>query len=207
MKKTTIALVDDHVLFAESLAKLIFTNARFEHSFSAFSGEELLRKLTEKHPDVLILDINLPPFNGLQLIPAIRESSPQTKILMLSMHHPADFNLTLDQFTADGYLLKTSGKDLLLEAIEVVTSTRTAFFSPDIQWSKDTVLNGDHHTLFTRREKQIIQLISEGKTSKEIAENLHISEHTVKTHRTRIREKMNVSGVAELLNRLNNKEV
>lgn len=203
MTKTSIALADDHVLFAESLAKLIFSNPAYVHSFSVFSGEELKDQLREKRPDLLILDINLPPFNGLQLIPSVREASPQTKILMLSMHHPADFNLTMEEFAGDGYLLKTSGKDLLLQAIEEITSAQTPFFSTDVQWAKDAVPHEDHDVVFTRREKQIIRLISEGKTSKEIAENLSISEHTVKTHRTRIREKMNVSGVAELLNRLN----
>ena len=202
MKKTTIALADDHRLFTESLEKLIFSNPHFEHSFSEHDGDTMLRLLAEKQPDILILDINFPPFNGIQLIPAVRSVSPSSKILLLSMHQPADFSLTPENFPADGYMLKTSGKEVLMEALDILSTSNGPYFCPEIQWSEAESTSDAQGTVLTRREKDIIRLISEGKTSRDIADALDISENTVKTHRARIREKMNVTGVAELLNKI-----
>jgi DNA-binding NarL/FixJ family response regulator len=202
MKRTTIALADDHKLFTESLEKLIFIQPAYEHSFSEHDGEAMLRLLAEKQPDILILDINFPPFNGIQLIPAVRSVSPETKILLLSMHQPADFSLTPENFPADGYMLKTSGKDVLMEALATLAASAEPYFCPEIQWSQAEPVKDGPGTVLTRREKDIIRLISEGKTSRDIADALDISENTVKTHRARIREKMNVTGVAELLNKI-----
>lgn len=202
MEKVTVALADDHLLFAESLANLLFSHPEYVHSFSVYGAEPLLELLAERHPDVLILDVNLPPYNGLHLIPEVRKASPHTKILMLSMHQPSDYNLTEDTFTADGYILKTSGKEVLIQAIATLVSSDEPYFCPDIQWSQVSTENIEQVSVLTRREKEIIRMISEGKTSREIAEVFKISENTVKTHRTRIRKKMKVGGIAELLNKI-----
>lgn len=199
----TIAIADDHVLFAESLSKLLFSQPEYVLSFAVSSAEGLPQLLQEHQPAVLILDINLPPHNGLQLLPQLREASPATRILLLSMHQPAEFNLRKEEFTGDGYLLKTSGKDVLQQALHTLVYSNNSYFSPDIKWQQGPVQPEEEaFSLLTRREKEISRMISEGKTNREIANELHLSEHTVKTHRSRIREKLQVNGVGQLLSKL-----
>lgn len=197
----TIGIADDHKIFTESLSKLLFGNPRYYCSFSVSGADDLLSLLAYHQPAILILDIHLPPHNGLTLIPKIREASPLTGILILSMHQPEEFQLSENGFEGDGYLLKTCGRETLESAIHVLTNTRNQFFSPDIKWHVAKPIDGSAAKLLTRREKEIIKLVSEGKSSKEIAQELFISEHTVKTHRARIREKMGVSGVGNLINK------
>lgn len=203
MAATTIniGIADDHKIFTESLSKLLFGTAQYHCSFSVSDGEDLLSLLPVHQPTILILDIHLPPHNGLAMIPKIRTVSPLTSILILSMHQPEEFQLTIKAFEGDGYLLKTCGKDTLESAIQTLVHSRQKFYSPDIKWHMPNPNDGSTSVALTRREKEIIKLVSAGKSSKEIAQELFISEHTVKTHRARIREKLGVSGVGNLINK------
>jgi RNA polymerase sigma factor (sigma-70 family) len=198
----TIAIADDHLLFTESLEQLLFSNERFRHSFSISRGEQLLTMLQQHQPTVLILDINLPPLNGLQLISDIRNIAPRTRILILSMHQPEEFGLSQKDFEADGYVLKTSGKVVLEAALKQIIHSTELYCTPDIRWQQRSAVQEAATSILTRREKQIIKMILAGKTTREIAEELYISEHTVKTHRSRIREKLSVSGVGNLINKM-----
>lgn len=203
MTPVTIAIADDHVLFAESLSKLLFSQPEFVLSFAVATADGLPQLLQQHQPAILILDINLPPHNGLQLIPTLREASPLTRILLLSMHQPAEFNLRVEAFEGDGYLLKTSGKEVLQQALHTLSVGTSTYFSPDIKWHQGEAQPAtEEFSLLTRREKEISRMISEGKTNRQIAIELHISEHTVKTHRSRIREKLQVNGVGQLLSKL-----
>jgi DNA-binding NarL/FixJ family response regulator len=200
----SIAIADDHLLFTQSLAGLLFSNARYQQSFLVDKMADLKPALSKHQPSILILDIHLPPRNSLELLPELKRIAPETKILILTMHQPTEFGLTIQTFEGHGYLLKTSGKETLEAAIEALCLGNDKFFSPEIKWSETNKNHSKSPFPLTRREKEIIEKIKEGKTTKQIADELHLSEHTVKTHRTKIREKLEVSGVGNLLNRIKN---
>ncbi len=200
----SIAIADDHLLFTQSLAGLLFSNGKYQQGFLVEKMEDLLPALTKQQPNILILDIHIPPKNSLELFPEIKRIAPETKILILTMHQPEEFGITIQNFEGHGYLLKTSGKETLEAAIEALCLGNEVFFSPELKWAEPSKNQSISPFPLTRREKEIIEKIKEGKTTKQIAEELHLSEHTVKTHRTKIREKLEVSGVGNLLNRIKN---
>ncbi|MBS4040155.1 MAG: response regulator transcription factor [Flavobacteriales bacterium] len=202
--QVSIAIADDHLLFTQSLAGLLFSNPTYQPCFLVETVEDLKNAITRQQPDLLILDIHLPPRNSLELLPELRSIAPDTKILILTMHQPEEFGITIQNFEGHGYLLKTSGKETLEAAIESLCLRKDKFFSPEIKWAEANKTLSKSPLPLTRREKEIIEKIKEGKTTKQIADELHLSEHTVKTHRTKIREKLEVSGVGNLLNRIKN---
>jgi DNA-binding NarL/FixJ family response regulator len=198
-----IAIADDHALFAQSLANLMMDHPEYKTCFSYSDGNNLLDLIRQHQPHILILDINIPPYNGLELIDQIKAIHSSIKILIVSMHQPAELKLTPLNLKADGYLLKTAGKGEFINALQTISHTQEKFFSADIKWFKENKNAKTEPYIITKREKEIIRMIKEGFTSKEIASKLNISEHTVKTHRAHIREKLNVTGVAQLLNKYN----
>lgn len=200
MKPTRIAIADDHLLFGEGLANIIQKHAEYQLSFLTGSGEDLPALVSRENPDILILDINLPPYNGLDLVPRLRQLAPGIRIILISMYQPADISLQEADCTAEGYMLKISGKDVFEESLRVVSSGGH-YRDPNIRWHLPATGMPAQTSVLTRREKEIIECIAEGKTSKEIACLLNISEQTVKTHRTNIREKLGVSSIAHLLSR------
>ena len=118
MKKYKIAITDDHLLFAEGISNLIVSKPDMELAFIAASAPEMFLLLQQHAVDFLILDINLPPYNGLALISQLKEEYKQLKIMILSMYQPTDIGLELSGFKGDAYVLKISGKHILEAAIE-----------------------------------------------------------------------------------------
>jgi len=198
MKKHNIAIADDHQLFTDGIAEFIGKMPDVKIVFTVNSSEELLKKLARYSIDILILDLNLPPDNGLLLIEPLRTQYPSMKIFILSMYQPIDVDKDFAQMNADAYVLKTSGKDILLKALEAVISNKK-FIDPNLnnQPKKEDVFTMTQK--LTKREKDIIQLIAQGKSNKEIADALFLSELTVKTHRKNIKDKLGAKGKQELI--------
>jgi DNA-binding NarL/FixJ family response regulator len=203
MKKYKIAITDDHLLFAEGISNLIANKPDMELAFIAASATEMFVLLQQHAVDFLILDINLPPYNGITLINQLKEEYRQIKIMILSMYQPTDIGLDLSGFKGDAYVLKISGKHILEAAIESMKEGKL-YFDPNIEIIQPVKDSFTAQLKLTKREKEIISLIALGKSTKEIATQLFLSELTIKTHRKNISEKLGSKGVADFISKSSN---
>lgn len=200
MKKYKIAITDDHLLFAEGISNLIVSKPDMELAFIAASAPEMFLLLQQHAVDFLILDINLPPYNGLALISQLKEEYKQLKIMILSMYQPTDIGLELSGFKGDAYVLKISGKHILEAAIESMKESKP-YFDPNIEIIEPVKDSFTAQLKLTKREKEIISFIALGKSTKEIATQLFLSELTIKTHRKNISEKLGSKGIADFISK------
>ena len=172
----------------------------------AADGREIVQLAKEQSPDVVVMDIAMPNMNGIEATRRIVERNPGTGVVILSMHYDESYVLRSLKAGARAYLLKDAMKTELIAAIQAVAQGRS-YFSPKISriLQEDFVqLLGrkgeeDSYDLLTEREREILQLIAEGKTNKEIANALNLSLYTVDTHRTHILQKLNLHSVPELI--------
>ncbi len=202
MKKVKIGIIDDHVLFAEGISNIITNNPLYELAFITNSVDELHRLISSNHIDILLLDINIPPHNGIEMISQLKSFYHNLKIMVLTMYQPSDIGLKILQFKGDAYVLKISGKHILEEALLQLTKNER-YLDPNIIVNIPIEDNFANNLKLTKREKEIIALIADGKTSKEIAAQLYLSELTIKTHRKNISEKLGSKGVADLISKTN----
>jgi two-component system response regulator NreC len=169
-------------------------------------GREAVRLAEEANPDVAIMDIAMPLLNGVDATAQMLKRNPGIRVIMLSMHSDEDYLLSALNAGAKGYLLKESADDDVLRAIQAVTRG-TPFFSPEIS---KTMLEDymrflrqrnlqDSYELLTEREKEVLQLIAEGKSNKEVACILNVSVYTVETHRMHFMQKLNLHNTAEIV--------
>lgn len=198
MKNYKIGLTDDHVLFAEGISNIIANKPNMELCFIASSSNMLFEKLKEFTIDFLLLDVNLPPHNGIDILQQLKKEQPLLKIMILSMYQPMDIGVTLDNFKGDAYVLKISGKEIFEEALESMKSDKP-YFDPNIVHLNPLQDAFTNQLKLSKREKEIISLIAIGKTTKEIAAMLFLSELTIKTHRKNISEKLGTRGMADLI--------
>ncbi len=202
MKKNKIGIIDDHVLFAEGISNIITNNPLYELAFITNSVDELHRLISSNNIDILLLDINIPPHNGIEMISQLKSFYHNLKIMALTMYQPSDIGLKILQFKGDAYVLKISGKHILEEALLQLTKNER-YLDPNIIVNIPIEDNFANNLKLTKREKEIIALIADGKTSKEIAAQLYLSELTIKTHRKNISEKLGSKGVADLISKTN----
>ncbi|WP_316838991.1 response regulator transcription factor [Pedobacter gandavensis] len=198
MKTYSIGITDDHLLFAQGISNLIANRPDLNLTFVAASVPEMFDYLAQQPVDFLLLDINLPPHNGLDLLTQLKHEHKKMKIMILSMYQPADIGLDLTNFKGDAYVLKISGKDILEAAFDAM-SKGIQYFDPNIILKQTQEDAFTQQLRLTKREKEIISLIALGKTSKEIAGMLFLSELTIKTHRKNISEKLGTKNVVDLL--------
>ena len=201
-----IMLADDHTLLRQGLRRIIETDPELVVVAEASSGTEAITLAEQQRPDVVVMDIAMKELNGIEAAAQIQKCSPETAILILSMFSDERYIIRAVKAGARGYLLKDSVEEDLLKAIRA-THEGHSYFSPLIA---RTLLDGyarglnsrdveDRFELLTIRERQIYQLLAEGRGNKEIAQHLSLSLHTVETHRVRIMEKMDVHSAAELV--------
>jgi DNA-binding NarL/FixJ family response regulator len=201
---TRILLVDDHEIFLEGLRGLLERQVDMEVVGEARDGRAAVGAARELSPDVVIMDITMPGLNGIEATRLIVSESRQIRVVALSMHSTRRFMAEVLKAGACGYLLKESAVAELILAIRTVTSGK-AYLSPRIT---DAVVDDyvrhvptDRSAAFTslsRREREVLQLVAEGKSTKEIAALLHVSVKTIEAHRAQVMDKLRIHSVAGL---------
>ena len=201
-----ILLADDHNILRDGMRLLLERQAGFSVIGEAADGREVVQLAQEQTPDVVVMDIAMPNMNGIEATRRIVERRPEVGVVILSMHYDESYVLRSLKAGARAYLLKDAVKTELIAAIQAVVQGRS-YFSPKISriLQEDFVqLLGrrgaeDSFDLLTDREREVLQLVAEGKTNKEIATHLNLSLYTVDTHRTHILQKLNLHSVPELI--------
>jgi two-component system, NarL family, response regulator NreC len=201
-----ILLADDHIVMRDGLRALLERQPDMAVVAEAADGRECVRLAEEQSPDVVVMDIAMPNMNGIEATRRITSSQPRCNVVILSMHQDESYILRALKAGAKGYLLKDAARSDLLEAIRAVAQGRS-FLTRKIgrMLQEDYVRQlenrglDDTYDLLTDREREVLQLIAEGKTAKEVANDLNISPTTVETHRTHIQEKLGLHSVAELV--------
>lgn len=205
-KPIRILLADDHTIMRRGLRLLLERQPEFEVVAEAADGREAAERAEASRPDIVILDIAMPNMGGIEAAQRIRALLPQAEIVILSMHSDEGYVLRALKVGAKGYLLKDSAESDLIDAINAVSEGK-AFFSPEISkilvedYVRDMRKRGaeDSYELLTSREREILQLLAEGKSNKDIASLLDLSLYTVETHRRNLQDKLNLHSLAELI--------
>ena len=201
MNRTRIILGDDHSLVLEGIRRLLESN--YDVVGSAENGRQLVSEALRLKPEMIVLDITMPILNGIDAAKEIRKALPDTRFVFVSMHANGVYVRKAMEAGASGYVLKSGASDELIEAMEVARKGGT-FFSPglghdvieDVRARKRTA--SDHGLDLTGRQRQILQLIAEGKQNKEVAAILHVSVRTVEFHRSRLMSRLGARTAAEL---------
>lgn len=195
--KIEIIIADDHMMIREGLKQLLELDGTMKVIAEANDGEECLNLLNKKiHPDILLLDINMPKKNGIEVLEYIKQNKIPVKVLILTVHNEVEYLLKAVDIGIDGYLLKDSSYDELKEAIDVVISGNT-YIQPSLlpalnESMEDYALDKEKIECLTKRELDVLRLISEGCSNKKISDELTISERTVKNHISHIFRKLDV---------------
>lgn len=195
--KIEIIIADDHMMIREGLKQLLELDGTMKVIAEANDGEECLNLLNKKiHPDILLLDINMPKKNGIEVLEYIKQNKIPVKVLTLTVHNEVEYLLKAVDIGIDGYLLKDSSYDELKEAIDVIISGNT-YIQPSLlpalnESMEDYALDKEKIEWLTKRELDVLRLISEGCSNKKISDELTISERTVKNHISHIFRKIDV---------------
>lgn len=206
MSKMKILVVDDHGIVRKGLRFLLDRQPDMEVVGEASDGREAVQLCEELSPHVVIMDVAMPQLNGIDATSQIVKKNPKVGIIMLSMHADESYLVRALSAGAKGYLLKDSAEVDLVRAVQVVAQGRP-FFSPRIAQSllddyvrtlQDRGLQ-DSYELLTDREREVLQLLAEGKSNKEVASILDLSTYTVETHRTNLMHKLNLHNTAEIV--------
>jgi len=201
MKLTRILLADDHAVVRQGFKMILDAQADMEIVGEAANGREAVELAARLHPDIVVMDVAMPELNGIEATRRLLADNPHTRVIALSMHKDSVYVREILRAGARGYLLKDSGADDLVKAIRAVAGGES-YLSPAVS---NAVLDDyrKHVTnpidLLTSREREVLQMLAEGKTNKEIAAVLNLSVYTVDAHRGRIMEKLNLHSINELV--------
>lgn len=200
-KPTRVVIAEDHPFFSQGLATTLEQTANCRVLAQTQSGDLLLPLLQEHQPDVAVLDINLPGKDGLQLSREIKEKYPTIKVILLTMYLPSELRINIHELAADAYILKNSGTETLLAALQAL-HTGSTYIDPLIEQRSNIVADTySQRARLSTREKEILHLLLSGLSNPEIASKLFLSELTIKTHRKNIMQKLDAHNLAELLQR------
>jgi two-component system response regulator NreC len=201
IRKTRILLADDHTVVRKGIRMILSAQPDLEVVAEAKNGLEAVAEAERTQPDVVIMDVNMEGLNGIEGARRIGDVCPRARVLALSMHRDAVYVREMLRAGAKGYLVKDADDDALLDAVRAVARGE-AYLSPSVA---DAVLTDyrKHVTnpvdLLTAREREVLQLIAEGKTNKDIANQLSLSVYTVEAHRSRLMEKLNLHSTGDLV--------
>ena len=201
-----ILLADDHTILRKGLRLLLEREPDLGVVAEAGNGREAIEAVLRETPDIVIMDIGMPILNGIEATKRINAEYPRTAVIILSVHSDEGYVLRALKAGARGYLLKDSAESDLIQAVRVVAAGK-AFFSPAVSkiladdYVRQVQQQGvaDRYDLLTTRERELLQLIAELKPTKEIAELLRISPHTVDTHRGNLMQKLDIHSIPELI--------
>lgn len=194
-------LADDHSVVRQGFGLILSSQPDFEVVGEAANGREAVERCAELQPDVVVMDVSMPELNGIEATRRLSEVAPRTRVLALSMHKDSVYVREILRAGARGYLLKDSVDSDLISAVRSVAKG-DGYLSPAVS---DAVLTdyrkhvSDPIDLLTSREREVLQMIAEGKTNKDIANTLNLSVYTVEAHRGRIMEKLNLHSTGELV--------
>jgi len=204
MSKIRVLLADDHTIVRKGLCALLADEPGIEVLAEAEDGREAVRLAEELHPDVALMDLSMPGLGGLEATRQIKRRLPEVKVLVLTRHADEEYILQILRAGASGYVVKSAAPAELVSAIQAV-SRGDSFLSPTI--SKTVIEEyvrqaearvDDSYEQLTGREREVLQLVAEGHSSREIAERLTLSEKTVRTHRANLMDKLALHSTAEL---------
>ncbi len=206
MNPIRILLADDHTVMRRGLRLLLESQSEFSVVAEASDGRQAVQQAEATQPDVAVLDIAMPNLSGIEAAQRIAAELPSIAIVILSMHSDEGYVLRALKVGAKGYLLKDSSDGDLIQAIKAVHQGKT-FFSSEISkmlvedYVREIRTRGaeDSYDLLTSREREILQLLAERKSNKDIAQALNLSPYTVETHRRNLQEKLNLHSLAELI--------
>lgn len=196
-----VLLADDHAMVRKGFRLILEAQSDMQIVAEAGNGREAVELAEKLHPDVVVMDVAMPELNGIEATRRLASSSPHTRVLALSMHKDSVYVREILRAGARGYLLKDSIDSDLINAVRAV-SRGDGYISPGVS---DAVLSDyrrhvtDPLDLLTSREREVLQMIAEGKTNKEIAAALNLSIYTVDAHRGKIMEKLNLHSTGELV--------
>ncbi|MBE9581525.1 MAG: response regulator transcription factor [Proteobacteria bacterium] len=207
-KRKTVLIVDDHPLFREGLKSLLARHSSFEVIGEAGNGHDGLKKAKKLMPDLVVMDISLPDQSGIEVTSKIRSLLPETRVIVLSMHTKIDYITEAFRQGAAGYVVKESATEKLMECLELV-SKGEYFVDSSLSHrvvksllesdEKERKITDDGYNTLTPREQQVMRLLAEGHSTKQIAEKLFISPKTVENHRSNIMSKLEVHTIMELV--------
>lgn len=203
--KIKVLLADDHALVREGLRSSLIRHPSIAVVGEAVNGKDALRKAKQLSPDVILMDLNMPEMSGLEATPLVRRTCPRTRVIALTVHDNKEYVFQILRTGANGYVLKDTSPEELVRAIEAV-ARNGAFFSPAISSILlEEVVHGtierapSPERTLSQREKEVLDSIAKGSTSKEIASSLRLSVRTVETYRVRIKRKLRARNTAEML--------
>jgi DNA-binding NarL/FixJ family response regulator len=207
MTALRLLVVDDHAVVRRGVRALLESRPEWEVCGEAVDGQEAIRKAADLKPDIVVLDISLPGLNGLEATSRILKESPGSEVLILTMHHSEELAQQVIKAGARGYVLKSDADQSLVAAIDKLSQHQTFFTSRVAEFVLDSGARGenardaveDPSRRMTSRERQIVQLVAEARSTKEVASHLGISIKTVEAHRTNIMRKLRLRSVSELV--------
>jgi DNA-binding NarL/FixJ family response regulator len=205
-KAYRVILADDHILVRRGLKRILEEKANLEIAAEVGDGLELLSILNKMQPDLILLDVSMPNLRGIEAIPEIRHIRPGVKVLILTMHKEEEYLYQAISAGADGYLLKDDAEKELFSAIDSIRKGKI-YISPGLtdqsmqNWARLRRGENDSHFVeaLTIRQREILKLIAEGKSNKEIGDLLCLSVRTVERHRANMMNKLNIRKTAELV--------
>ena len=206
--KKHILLVDDHTLFREGLKVLLRENPRFTVAGEAGTVFEAYERVEAIKPDLVLMDIALPDKSGIEGVRFIKEMLPSTKVIMISMYSNIDFVIKAIRAGAVGFIVKDSTPDILLKALATVSEGNYYFDHKVLdeivqfmleQVDEETRVSDERYDRLTPREQEVMRLVAQGLSSKQVANKLHISPKTVENHRGKVMEKLELDSVIDLV--------
>ncbi|MCD6516718.1 MAG: response regulator transcription factor [Candidatus Aminicenantes bacterium] len=207
MKNIKVILAEDHTIVRKGLRSLLDIEEGIKVVGEAENGKQVIKKVAQLKPDVVVMDIAMPLLNGLEATRRIKKDFPRVRVLVLSVHEDEEYIFQTLKAGASGYLLKNAAPTDLVSAIKAAYRNE-AFLSPSIskkvvkeyiRQAAGTSREENSYEKLTNREREVLQLLAEGRTVKEIAHLLYLSTKTVQAHRAHLREKLNINSNAELI--------
>ncbi|MCO5238671.1 MAG: response regulator transcription factor [Chitinophagaceae bacterium] len=205
--KINILIVDDHKLIRDTWSFILNSDPRFQVIAETDSGKSAIELAENHHPDIILMDINMSPMNGFDATKEIRKISPESRIIGVSMHSQPAYAKKMLQVGAMGYITKNSSKEEMIGAISEVAQGNKYICQEVKTILSEQILEDNEKpdiNLLSQREVEIIDLIKQGHSSKEIAQSLNITLKTVEVHRHNILKKLNLKNTAALVNFINN---
>ena len=201
MKSLRILLADDHELVRQGLRTLIEGHAGWQVCGEATTGREAVAKTRELKPDIVVMDFTMPELNGMEATRQIRAALPRTQVLILTMHESEELVREVLAAGARGYVLKSDAGRALVDALNALADHKPYFTSKISALVLEGYLNPitRENPVLAPREREIVQLVAEGRSTKELADRLGISPKTAETHRTNIMRKLNLHSVSEVV--------